>query len=250
MTTLFGKTVMGLLPAKSLRRALVNSASTKLRWKLALPCEEKFWAKWLAEQGGEYGDNFRERLNPLFELQEHVRGHIAAAEGATVRILDVGAGPLTVLGKVWRGRKVELVAVDPLANDYARLLKKHDVVPPVKTAYCEGERVGERFDENRFDLVYSRNALDHSHDPMGAIRQMVKVCKPGCVVLMENGVNEGEHEKYYGLHQWNFSRQEGRFVIWNKHCRVDVAEELEGMAGVSCEVEEELKWLTVVMRKR
>ena len=247
MATLFGKAVMGMLPAKALRRALVNSASSKLRWKLALPCEEKFWERWLAEQGGEYGDSFRDRLNPLLGLQEHVRGLIRADEGALVRILDVGAGPLTVLGKVWRGRRVEITAVDPLANDYSRLLKKHDVVGPVKTVYCEGERVAERFDENRFDLVYSRNALDHAHNPVAAIAAMVRVCKPGCVTLLEHLVNEGETEKYYGLHQWNFNVEGGRFVIWNKIRKSDVAEEL-GAAGV-VEASVNGKWLTVVIRK-
>jgi SAM-dependent methyltransferase len=248
MATLFGKTIMKMLPAKSLRRALVRVASDKLKWKLALPCEEKYWEEYISQKGGtEYSANFAERMNPQTPLQAHVRCHINAPEGSTVKILDVGAGPLTVLGKTWPERKIEITAVDPLANDYARLLRKHNVTPPVQTAYCAAEQLSSRFNQNQFDLVYSRNALDHSYNPVEAIWQMLGVCKPGCVVLLQHLINEGETEKYYGLHQWNFNLENGRFIIWNKIRRSDVADEIGASASVAAIVEG--KWLTVAITK-
>lgn len=248
MATLFGKTVMKLLPAKSLRRALVSAASDHLRWKLALPCEEKYWETYIAQQGGgAWGADFVERTNPIQPLQAHVAAHIAAPGGATVKILDVGAGPLTVLGKTWVGRNVEITAVDPLANDYHRLLRRHGVRPPVPTQYCEAEKLAARFGRDVFDLVYSRNALDHSYNPLEALRQMVAVCKPGGVALLEHLINEGETEKYYGLHQWNFCCQEQRFVIWNRIHRYDVAAELGAAVRVTTRVAG--SWLTVLLRK-
>lgn len=248
MATFFGKTVMKMLPAKSLRRALVRVASDKLKWKLALPCEEKYWEGYISQKGGtEYADGFAERMNPETALQPHVRAHIRAAEGSAVKILDVGAGPLTVLGKVWQGRSVEITAVDPLANDYARLLRKHHVNPPVKTQFCAAEKLGAKFSQNQFDLVYSRNALDHSYNPVEAIWQMLGVCKPGCVVLLQHLVNEGETERYYGLHQWNFNLEGGRFVIWNKIRRSDIADEVGASAHIAAAIED--KWLTVAMTK-
>ena len=61
-------------------------------------------------------------MNPGTELRERIRALIAAPEGVTVRVLDVGAGPLTALGKVWPGRTLELTAVDPLADEYNAIL--------------------------------------------------------------------------------------------------------------------------------
>lgn len=253
MATLFGKAVMKFLPAKSLRRALVKVASPKLRWKLALPCEEKYWEDYISQKGGQYADNFAERMNPATPLQPHVRSHIFAPESSTIRILDVGAGPLTVLGKTWPAEnpaaapKIELTAVDPLANDYARILKKHHVRPPVPTQFCAAESLTGKFAHNHFDLVYSRNALDHSYNPVEAIWQMLAVCKPGCVVLLQHLVNEGETERYYGLHQWNFNLESGRFIIWNKIRRSDIADEFGSAAHITANIED--NWLTVALTK-
>ena len=195
MATLLGKTVMKMLPTKSLRRAVVKAASEKMRWRLALPCEEKYWADYISQKGGEaYGADLAARLNPELPLQEHVREQIEPGE-TVVRILDVGAGPLTVLGKRWEGRTVEITAVEPLANDYARILRTHGVTPVVPTQFCEGERVAERFAKDHFDVAYSRNALDHSYEPVKAIGAMVEVVKPGGCVLLEHFAERGGNGK-------------------------------------------------------
>ena len=45
---------------------------------------------------------------------------------------------------------------------------------------------------------------------------MVRVVKPGRWVLLKHVIDEGEHEGYVGLHDWNFRIEDGRFVIWNR----------------------------------
>ena len=247
MSTLLGKTVMKLLPSKSLRRALVKSASNKLRWKLALPCEEKYWHDYISQSGGQYAADFAQRLDPNLPLQPHIRDHIAFRGTSTVRILDVGAGPLTCLGKTWPGRTLELTPTDPLANDYARILRAHNVTPPVPTQFCCAERLTSKFPENHFDLAYSRNALDHSFEPLAAISQMLKVIKPDCTILLEHLLNEAETEKYYGLHQWNFTQRDNQFIIWNKRTTLNVAAELGPQAQITSTVAN--NWLTVTIKK-
>lgn len=130
------------------------------------------------------------------------------------RILDVGAGPVSVLGLRNAPAEVELVAVDPLAEAYAALLAEAAVTPWNVTRWSEAERLSE-MKLGLFDVVYSRNALDHSYDPTRAIIEMTKVCKPTGLVFLEGSVNESVKQNAAGLHQWNFMPiDSGELVIW------------------------------------
>jgi len=72
------------------------------------------------------------------------------------------------------------------------------------------ESVTTVFPESTFDLVVAHNALDHSHDPVEALRAAL------CHVE-----NEGKLASYSNLHQWNFSQEDGRFVIWYRSVPYD-----------------------------
>lgn len=64
---------------------------------------------------------------------------------SVVKILDVGAGPLTRIGKIWPGHQLEITATDPLAESYEQLLNDIALVPLVKTQNCLGEELAEKF---------------------------------------------------------------------------------------------------------
>lgn len=199
-------------------------------WTGGLEHEQSFWRKWFETKGWLWPHEYARRVDPVLEFQPHLRRFVHAAPGSTVRVLDVGAGPLTVLGKVWPGILLELTPVDPLAAVYDAIMRDVGVTPLVRTVHAEAERLGEKFAAGTFDLVYALNCLDHSYDPVAAIRQMVSVCKPGCWVVMEHHPDEAEHEHYQGLHQWNFRAEGDRMIIWRPGTRVDVQEALGNAA--------------------
>jgi SAM-dependent methyltransferase len=149
-----------------------------------------------------------------------------------VRILDVGAGPLTPLGKVHPQRNIKLTASDALAEQYDAMLGKAGIVPPVRTVPADGERLVEVFGESRFDVVHCGNALDHHYEPLVALEQMLAVAKPQGVVLLNHFLDEGEFQRYLGMHQWNINSSDGRLLIWNKQHSHDVTALLEGRAVV------------------
>ncbi|MGH9358954.1 MAG: hypothetical protein ACRD22_11680 [Terriglobia bacterium] len=94
-------------------------------WAANLSSELDFWkqhlAKRLADPGQDCPGGFLFRLDPDAKLQPEIATFIHSADA---RILDVGAGPLTVLGKVWRGCRLDITAVDPLAVEYSALLEE------------------------------------------------------------------------------------------------------------------------------
>lgn len=228
--------------------ALAARWTARARWRRGLGDEVDFWSKWLGSRGLDWREDFRNRLDPALPLQPKLQDLIGAPEGATVRLLDVGAGPLTALGKVWPGRTIEISAVDPLADEYDRILDKHGIIPPVRTVKGEGERLTELFPRDHFDAAYAKNCLDHCYDPLAAIRRMLTVVKEGGIAQLEHATNEAEHENYTGLHQWNFCAEDGRFMIWRPGTRIDVETELAGNVDLTLRAHD--TWIVVTIRKR
>jgi SAM-dependent methyltransferase len=220
------------------------------RWRRALDDELEFWDDWFSTKGGPWPEDYVRRLDAHGELQENLKAYLPPAEGKAVSILDVGSGPITRLGYVWGDRKIKLTAVDALANRYNALLREHHINPPLTTVAGSAETLRRRFPKDSFDLVYCRNALDHCHSPLRAIRQMLAVTKPGGLVVLEHYENEAEESGYEGLHQWNFDIQDQRLTVWNQSARIDVASEIRDLAETRWEQKHLGRhWVEAVMTK-
>lgn len=223
--------------------------SVETAWTAALPEETAFWEGYIASHGEAWGGDFAERMDPAFPLQPYLAELISLPKGATVRILDVGAGPLTYVGKVSPDWAIDLVAVDPLADAYDQLLLTHAVEPPVRTQRGAAESLTSLFAEDTFDIVTARNALDHSVNPIKAILEMIAVCKPGGVVTLHHAINEAERQGHFGLHQWNFYATEGNFFIAGPGQHVNMTRRLADCATVRNETFGDAWISTVIVKK-
>ena len=202
---------------------------------VALKGEVEFWRNWLTTKGMYWPDDYRARLDPTRPLDGHLAPYVDRVDLDVVRILDVGSGPLTKLGKTHPTKRLEITATDLLAADYDRLLAELGVVPPVRTVQADAERLVERFGPDAFDVVHAQNCIDHTADPHRAIDQMVAVVRPGGFVVMYHAENEGQREQYNQLHQWNFTCEDGAFVIRDRLGRtVNVAHRLADLCDVEC----------------
>ena len=222
--------------------------------------EIAFWDHWLSTRGFNWPEDYRRKTDPRARIliprrympreATRLRRFVPGAR-PRISILDVGSGPLSLVGTRLPGVKVELVAVDPLADEYTELLDRHRVRPPVRTRPCPAEAVADVLGEARFDLVYCQNALDHTEDPLAGLEQMVRTVKPCRWVLLKHVIDEGENEGYGGLHDWNFRIEAGRFVIWNRTTRIHPDERLPLAETVEAErVDEEgYTWVTVGIRR-
>ena len=148
-----------------------------------------------------------------------------------VMILDVGAGPITGIG--WRHprKALKIKAVDPLAQQYDRILYVNGIKPLVRTIYAEGESLTQHVKRHGYHLVTCINALDHMRNPSKAIKEMVAACKPGGCVYLAHNVDEAETQGAVGLHQWNLRCDNGHLTLRaaGSHRVTDLEKQLAGL---------------------
>src|SRR6266705_3528408 len=224
------------------RRALMHAGlGRRLWWRTRRSSEVDFWAGWLAGAPGteEWASDRESRLAPDTEITDAlVRAELERNPAEEISILDVGAGPMTKLGYRYPGKTLTIVPIDPLADEYERLLRDAGLHPPVRTIRVAGEALLEHFGSGRFDIAYASNSLDHSADPLTIISNMAAVVRTGGVVLLRHKRNEGESARYGGLHQWNFDVVGDHLLLWNDVAEVDVTAALEKRAVTTAWVEQ------------
>jgi SAM-dependent methyltransferase len=196
--------------------------SPEYRWKLNIKSEIRFWDKCIRTNGLLWPDEYRLRLDPNLPLQNHIISLLPQKD--QIDILDVGAGPLTYIGKVYEKAKIAIIAVGPPADEYDRILKKYNVVPQVRTKKLDAEKLTTVFPPNSFDFVFARNCIDHSYSPEIALSEMLKVVKSGYYMLLMPRPDEAEKEQWQGLHQWNFSEKNWDFVISSKNSSINFSQ--------------------------
>ncbi|MEI6158586.1 MAG: methyltransferase domain-containing protein [Roseococcus sp.] len=196
-------------------------------WAAGIPYELGFWTHWAKTRGGGWPEEFAARMNPDTPLVPWL-GDWASKAGLThLRVLDVGAGPVTSIGYVPPpGMTMEVVATDPLADAYTRIFDALGLVRPVPTSFAPAEELSAFLPSESFDIVHCRNALDHSFDPIRGLEEMLRLVKLGGQVMLYHNPNEAESEGYSGFHQYNFDVEEERFIIWRGATRWDVQTEL------------------------
>jgi SAM-dependent methyltransferase len=172
--------------------------------------ELAFWDRELSLTG-EFAEGIRLRLDPMqmhvnypVEILTYLDG-LRTKFDETLRVLDVGSGPLSMLAHGARTGMYDLVCSDPLADAYLGLHKKHGHQPPWPLTRCFGESLTETFPRNSFHLIWSNNALDHSQHPDLVIRNMGEVLKPGGIAVIQAWENEGSSARWGGLHQHDLS---------------------------------------------
>lgn len=219
----------------------------KGRWKGGIQNEINFWDGFFTSD--EWKEKSHTRLNPKMELQSDVAKFLPA-DCNNPRILDVGAGPLTYLGTMYNGKKLDLIPIDPLADEYGKILSKHSIKPVVCTKKMSAEKISQNFEENSFDLVFARNCIDHSVSPENSILEMIKVVKKGSYIYMIHRPNEATNENYRGFHQWNFSNNGNEFLIGSKKNEVNFSKKYEHLIESKAILDEVNNWLITEFRKK
>lgn len=203
------------------------------QWATGIQYEIDFWDRWVERKGAPWTDDFNKRVDENTQVDDLLEDVISSLQLDSVKILDVGAGPLTCIGKVSKNGIVNITAVDPLADFYEKILHRYDLKVPIKSSFGLAEDLSLFFPKNSFDIVHCQNALDHSIEPVRCLLQMLEVCRVGGYVMLRHAHNEAENENYEGFHKWNLTNRGDDVVIWNKNEEISTAEMFNGFARCS-----------------
>ncbi|HET9519366.1 MAG TPA: methyltransferase domain-containing protein [Actinoplanes sp.] len=103
------------------------------------------------------------------------------------RLLDIGCGPGTITadlaGRVSPGRVTALETTDA-ALDLARAEIAARGLDSVD--FAVGDVHALDFPDDSFDVVHAHQVLQHVGDPVTALREMARVCRPGGVVAVRD----------------------------------------------------------------
>ena len=183
-------------------------------WADNLGAELAFWRRWFSDDEFKAGREAR-RAALSQPFPPTLARELGVPAGELLRVLDVGSGPLSTLRTRAPENPVELVCVDALAAGYNALLDEFGYDECPRIVHGVGERLVEQHGLDAFHLVHIANALDHCEDPALALVEMYRVCRVGGQVWIVSIENEGERERYGGLHQWNLVAADATLRLWN-----------------------------------
>ncbi|MBM2813850.1 MAG: hypothetical protein HW421_612 [Ignavibacteria bacterium] len=194
-----------------------------------------FWYNFLKSEGSGNKQDFLDRLNPDLQLQQLYSIILDEAGSTSPKILVLNAGPVTNIGKIYKGNKIDITATDKIPNIYEKILAKLNIIPPVKTTYCETEQLCNTFSEETFDIISASYSLDRSTHPKNVIFDLLKLLKSGGSIVLEHIVNSGKKHSYKDDHKWNFAIDNGNFVITGfNDLLCDITQEFRDFVDVKC----------------
>jgi ubiquinone/menaquinone biosynthesis C-methylase UbiE len=125
------------------------------------------------------------RLELKVDAHAWVHRYLANHAQAGAEVLSVGCGPGVILRQVCAlDGSIRATGIDISAERVQEAKRKNSGIPQLE--FVCGDAQAMEFPSDRFDLVYSRMLLEYLKDKEGAVREMVRVCRRGGTVLLQD----------------------------------------------------------------
>ncbi len=159
-----------------------------LRWKIAQWLELRWWKNYLNSKNKEeylrwkknYWKNILQRIAPEAQVNP------------THQVIDLGCGPFGIFTGL---TGTPVTAIDPLLDEYEKqipLFRKSDY--PNTNFVCQTIESFET--EQKFDLVFCMNAINHVQNLEKGFDKMKEVCAPEGVIVISVDTHNSSSFKY------------------------------------------------------
>ncbi len=140
-------------------------------------------------------------------------------------LLDAGCGTGWFSQRAWeRGAQVTALDIGP------RLLREVRAKCPARTV-C-GDVLNMQFDDGAFDVVVSSECIEHTRNPARAVRELVRVCRPGGLIVITCPnrfwywlcvvANRLHLRPYEGIEDWPRWKDLRRWIEGSNACVVEM----------------------------
>ena len=129
----------------------------------------------------------REAMRLELKVDPHawVQKYVARRIHAGAHVLSVGCGPGVILRELCKlNPSVRATGLDISDERVQEAIHKNR--QNGQANFVRGDAQAMDFASNSFDFVYSRMLMEYLKDKEGAVREMVRVCKPGGAVLLQD----------------------------------------------------------------
>jgi ubiquinone/menaquinone biosynthesis C-methylase UbiE len=101
-----------------------------------------------------------------------------------MHILDVGCGPGTITADLAKlVPEGHVTGIERSAEDVLQKARDEAAAQGITNiTYAIGDVLSLSFPDNSFDIVHAHQVLQHVSDPVLALKEMVRVAKPGGIV--------------------------------------------------------------------
>jgi ubiquinone/menaquinone biosynthesis C-methylase UbiE len=136
---------------------------------------------------------------------ENSAGYLLPRLAPGARVLDVGCGPGTItVDLAARVPEGEVLGLDAAADVLDLARQEADRRGQGNVQFDTGDVYQLRFADGTFDVVHAHQVLQHLSDPVAALREMRRVCRPGGLVAARDGDYGGFfwYPEEPGLTEW------------------------------------------------
>ena len=157
-----------------------------------------------------------ERIFPQFLLPYIQR--FQGPDKKPVGTLDIGCGPISVLRWGVLQGLLRVTGVDPLLDIYRMILERHGLygLPAIacqRELNIYAEELASALPPESFDIVFTRNAIDHVEDPVTVIGQAEACLRPGGILVLDFHTREGSRQGWEQLHQFDLYLDETNQLV-------------------------------------
>lgn len=125
------------------------------------------------------------RLEAKVDPRAWVGKYLAQRVRPGSEVLSVGCGPGVILNEVSElHSSIRATGIDISAERVKEAVQRNRENPRLK--FVRGDAQALPFPSDSFDLVYSRMLLQYLREKEKAVTEMVRVCKPGGLVLLQD----------------------------------------------------------------
>ena len=119
---------------------------------------------------------------------ENSAGYLLARLPADAQVLDVGCGPGTITADLAaRVPDGQVTGIDAAGDVLALARQEAERRGQANVRFDVGDVYDLGFDDGTFDVVHAHQVLQHLSDPVAALTEMRRVCRPGGLVAARDG---------------------------------------------------------------